>query len=92
MTVQIKMVESDTWYGMIESHVPGCSCSYCGNNGYDKGLKHGLNVPPHTFGFNAWWVIRTEDKDGWSVYRRFLPFHWLRTIQLFLLKRRQQRG
>lgn len=53
-----------------EVHVADCTCSYCGNNGYDKGMKPGLNVPPAWKASNSWYVWMRKNADGSKTFYR----------------------
>lgn len=59
-----------TQHGLLEFHWKGCTCSYCGTNGYDKGMKLGWNIPKRWYSRTSWFVHRTDDADG-STYRRY---------------------
>jgi hypothetical protein len=63
---------------------PDCTCSYCGNNGYDKGMKPGLNIPKQWWVFNSWWVWRRDVEGSNVVYYCCTPFSFLRKPQLAL--------
>lgn len=74
-------------FGLVkETCVAGCGCSYCGNNGYDKGHKPGLNIPPHWWAFNGCWTWMKHGPNGSRVYYRFWPLTWLRGPQLWWRK------
>src|SRR4051812_30556241 len=47
-----------------QTDASGCQCSYCGRNGYDTGMKPGLNIPSGWRASNAWFVWARFNADG----------------------------
>lgn len=54
-----------------ETHVDQCTCSFCGNNGYDRGMTAGLNVPRNRWG--GCWVWAKNGPMGSKVFYRWWP-------------------
>lgn len=51
-----------------ETHVDQCTCSFCGSNGYDNGMKKGLNIP-YCWWSGCWVWARNGDNNSKVFYR-----------------------